>query len=570
MADSRINLLTLSTSTASDDFFVTDGSANGTRRLSAFNPTIGGSLTVSAMISAGNQISTTAGLVCQNADVTGGYMTLRGFGNQDTGVVFLGQTANNNYISSNATTIGVTIGNVGITQTVAAGFRVSATTASTTTSSGALVVSGGMGLSGNLNMGGSLSVRGDGFSLDTTGSASVRFQDSSVSKWWIYKLNADNNLYYRDMVNARMQAVMVPNVSDATASTDFYSNVVCKGTLYVSNTVASVVLGVDSGSALTYTIRPAQAGGAIQIVQDSATVNRWLSLGGINNSSVYTESLRITNGGHVAITNATASNAFNAGALVVTGGVGVGNEVSVYGRVRAQLGLHADGNVPAGLAAAYQVDVQAVTTRDILSFGDSSRAGLLRGYQDGSGVVQFRFGRYPGSTFEEHMRLSGTTATNSSLTIYGTTASTTTASGALVVNGGVGVAGAINAGNSVRVTHSVADNNGFSVVNTNTAGLPGLYIEGDGGEYALIRRQNSTAASPRRLEYIATGSGANHYFNTNAIVAGTIQTNAPTGGTSAPWKLGTVATVTPTSPNRTIEVEINGVTYYLHAKTTNN
>jgi hypothetical protein len=58
----------------------------------------------------------------------------------------------------------------------------------------------------------------------------------------------------------------------------------------------------------------------------------------------------------------------------------------------------------------------------------------------------------------------------------------------------------------------------------------------------------------------ANGSG---YFS------GSLTTGAPTGGTAQPWKLGTVATVSPTSPNRTIEVEVNGTIYYIHAKTTN-
>lgn len=54
-----------------------------------------------------------------------------------------------------------------------------------------------------------------------------------------------------------------------------------------------------------------------------------------------------------------------------------------------------------------------------------------------------------------------------------------------------------------------------------------------------------------------------------AFESASVRTDAPTGGTAATWKLGTVASVNPTSPNRTIEVEIGGVTYYLHAKTTN-
>lgn len=49
----------------------------------------------------------------------------------------------------------------------------------------------------------------------------------------------------------------------------------------------------------------------------------------------------------------------------------------------------------------------------------------------------------------------------------------------------------------------------------------------------------------------------------------TITTGAPSGGTAKPFKIGAAATVSPTSPNRTIEIEIDGTTYYLHAKTTN-
>jgi hypothetical protein len=56
---------------------------------------------------------------------------------------------------------------------------------------------------------------------------------------------------------------------------------------------------------------------------------------------------------------------------------------------------------------------------------------------------------------------------------------------------------------------------------------------------------------------------------TSATFSSTITTGAPSGGTAKPFKIGNVATVTPTSQNRTIEIEIDGTTYYLTAKTTN-
>lgn len=58
-------------------------------------------------------------------------------------------------------------------------------------------------------------------------------------------------------------------------------------------------------------------------------------------------------------------------------------------------------------------------------------------------------------------------------------------------------------------------------------------------------------------------------YHSGALTAASITTAAPTSGTAKPWKLGEVASVSPTSPNRTIRVEIDGTVYFIAAKTTN-
>lgn len=65
---------------------------------------------------------------------------------------------------------------------------------------------------------------------------------------------------------------------------------------------------------------------------------------------------------------------------------------------------------------------------------------------------------------------------------------------------------------------------------------------------------------------IATGGGATFSGTLESV---SVKTGAPAGGTSGTWKLGVAATVSPTSPNRTIEVDIGGTIYYIAAKTTN-
>lgn len=70
----------------------------------------------------------------------------------------------------------------------------------------------------------------------------------------------------------------------------------------------------------------------------------------------------------------------------------------------------------------------------------------------------------------------------------------------------------------------------------------------------------------------SSGTDAGNYklqVEGNIYNTGSITTGAPSGGSIKPWKIGEAATVSPTSPNRTLRVEVDGVVYYIHAKTTN-
>lgn len=53
------------------------------------------------------------------------------------------------------------------------------------------------------------------------------------------------------------------------------------------------------------------------------------------------------------------------------------------------------------------------------------------------------------------------------------------------------------------------------------------------------------------------------------VPIGSISTDNPSGSTSGLWKLGAANVVSPTSPNRTVTIDIGGTVYYLAAKTTN-
>jgi hypothetical protein len=166
------------------------------------------------------------------------------------------------------------------------------------------------------------------------------------------------------------------------------------------------------------------------------------------------------------------------------------------------------------------------------------------------------------------------------LKVFGTTASTTTSSGALVVSGGVGVAGAINGGGLFDFAVSANSTQVYTIQNTSTGASASTRLTLVGGTSSgSIQLYGSGHSTPNILQYASPDT---HKWQCNGVdraslssagaltVGSSLTTGAPTGGTAAAWKLGTVATVSPTSPNRTIEVDIGGTIYYIHAKTTNN
>jgi len=220
--------------------------------------------------------------------------------------------------------------------------------------------------------------------------------------------------------------------------------------------------------------------------------------------------------GKVSIADSSISTTTSSGALVVSGGVGIAKQI-VAGE---DITIDPIDASPENLApeVAFCRSASLATATSVLAFGSSSRIGLLRGYHDGADQVEWRFGSYIGTTFNEQMRLGGTSATSSSLTLYGTTASTSTSSGALVVSGGVGVAKGLYVGEEITAANgtstapsirfSSATTSGFSRVNTNSIGIVnngiasgyldgisgsgGLYIAASGTNQGITLAANGT------------------------------------------------------------------------------
>ena len=202
MADIRIkDLTTTASSTASDDFIAVDGTTNGTRKLNAFSPTFGGNATVTGTLTVngatafvgantgspyvlikGGSSGTNGGgsLVVENG--SGG--SVIGIGNvsaiaggaynNDPVVWYAGSESLRFY---NASTEVANFSSTGVLSLLS-------TTASTTTSSGALVVSGGVGVAGALYLGGLIETSsGSGIRIRTASGTAAKF--STIQTGWV-------------------------------------------------------------------------------------------------------------------------------------------------------------------------------------------------------------------------------------------------------------------------------------------------------------------------------------------------------------------------------------------------
>ena len=137
-----------------------------------------------------------------------------------------------------------------------------------------------------------------------------------------------------------------------------------------------------------------------------------------------------------------------------------------------------------------------------------------------------------------------------------------------------------NATSTTRMRNSDAGASAYSqfVVNAsgNSWGMRMGSSAANSNAFDIISDALGTPVS--RMRYFANGrisvnseTDAGYQFDVTGSIrtTTTITTGAPSGGSIKPWKIGEAATVSPTSPNRTIRVEIDGTVYYIHAKTTN-
>lgn len=214
---------------------------------------------------------------------------------------------------------------------------VSAATASTTSSNGALVVTGGVGIGGALNVGGNTAVTGT--------------------------LTAQGLIKY-----------------GAGAGTPINS-----GTgVYATNNGTTSIVARDSTNSVEGFLQAASG-----LVTVGASSNHALAIATNNLSRV-----GVSSGGDVTVSNSTASTTASSGALVVTGGVGIGGALNITGNFNINTNVvtfnASNGNSiiggTLGVNGGFAVNTNKFTV--VAASGDTAVAGALSvtGAISGSGI----------------------------------------------------------------------------------------------------------------------------------------------------------------------------------------
>ena len=420
-------------------------------------------------------------LATTETGTTAGSMNNSGWAN-----VKLGNTTAVSGTVTNSLTVGTTLGvtgaatlssTLGVTgvSTLNGNVVAASGTASTSTTTGALVVVGGAGVSGNATIGGDTVITGDAyvqggdiwtsattFNLVNVTATTVNFAGAATT------LNTGNASGVTNMAGVTKHLGNVVAASGTASTNTTTGALVVAGGAGISGAVnIGGALGITGTSTFTgvgtFNANLVAASGTAStntttgalVVAGGAGISGATYIGGLINvtgaatlSSTVAVSGVTTLNGNVVAASGTASTTTTTGALVVVGGAGISGAVNIGGALGVSGNLStAAGGLTTSATTAYVFN-ETATTLNVGAAATTINVGNASGTTNASGVV----------------KVAG------NLVAASGTASTNTTTGALVVAGGAGISGAIYAGSvqNTPIGSSTASTGAFTTVTTSS------------------------------------------------------------------------------------------------------
>ena len=364
-------------------------------------------------------------------------------------------------------------------------------TDSVNASSGALTVVGGVGILGNVNMQGDVGIGGN-LSVSLTSTITANNFNASEHVWsglvqqWITAENeTDVGKRFVAVANTAgpAQMLQVNRSSDALAYSEFIAinDVGNTGEGWISiginsstyNDPAFLLTGADDGYVLFETNGNSTGSGNLIIATGGNGTDNAIVFGA-GGFATGNAQMAIIPDQRVTISIPTQSTSTGTGALVVSGGIGLLGNLNVGGSVNIA------GNITLG-GTGNTIDVSALAVNDpiiymgannaadILDLGFAGEyrqsnvatyAGLVRDASDGSFRLFSNVAPIPTTTVNfASANLVYPSLFAGNLLLQSTTVSSSTVTGALVVPGGAGIAGAVYIGGVVNASGNVIAGN---------------------------------------------------------------------------------------------------------------
>jgi hypothetical protein len=311
---------------------------------------------------------------------------------------------------------------------------------STSTTSGALTVKGGVGITQNLWVGGDVNIGGilyfNGVGADQVTSNTGTFVDVAITGTGV-ALTVTNSVFIG-------QNLQVNNVLTST-------NIVVSGNTGVTSTnsgALQVIGGVGVGGGLV-------VGGTVtatNVLINTSSVSLGATLN-VSGGSYFTGNVAVT--GITTITNATSVASTNTGALQVEGGVGIGGGLVVGGTTTSTT-LNVTGQSVLGLVTATAITATSLTVSGQSILGATTATIFTATAVTVSGTLgvtgQSTLGAVTATVFTAtSANIIGNETVGGTLTVNDSTDSTLTTNGAIVTQGGIGVAKSVIVGGTVTI-----------------------------------------------------------------------------------------------------------------------
>ena len=449
-------------------------------------------------------------------------------------------------------------------------------TPSTTTGSGAVILTnnGGLGVGGQLNAGivktfdattattggaGSLQVAGGAYIAKNIVVASTDASTGTLAGNALYVaggVGISNSLVVGGPVLFQNQVIFNGTATYVYSTQTYYTDNILE--LHVPpggiGSNWSFDDGKDIGLRLHYFTNSTDTNAALVLANDTKYLE-WYQSGAENNTSTFVNAVYGTfKTGNIVLAGTTDASSTTTGALIVTGGAGIGGKLYVSGNISG-LSTTDAGLTSPGLSGALQILGGAGVAKNLAVGGTISRTGniLQSAWQNSSGVAL----NIPAASYQDTSTGAGTVAGPNSASWFGiptfsstnavtytdaatiyiagsplagsnttlsnpyallvgsgnvriksTTQATSTSTGALIIDGGIGIAGNTYIGGNLIV-------NGAQVITTGTIGQSGVSsINAGAGISVSANTGTVTVTNTATLQFVTSlGSTSSQVIN---------------------------------------------------------